>query len=1053
MEHCQPLDGEASVIPSVGNPGDYTYSWYAGKNVLVNPSFPVTGNVLTGLAAGFYTVKAVNSNTTCQAPAVTIEVLDNTKSITITVVPDPAAYPTECESEDGTIKATISVAGGNTFGLDVKWFQSDPATTPPVKQDILKQSSMLFGSPVTDMLDQIPSGFYTIVVVNKDDNCESEKEYFLPTIRTDSLNVVPTDKTVCGLPGNGEIEALLVIKPKPVGATPTSKNDYIMELWKDGGATPVATIAGATNANNTFNFTALDTGKYYVYARRADPNRGDICETFSDYYEIKDMIVDPGLELDSVINTNCFDGLNNANGQVIATTSGPAVQSIHFFEGINITDIVNPGPIQTGVSNTLNNLKGGYYTAVFTGTNRCAILSSIFVPADTSFIDANITTLPLTECAPYPPGDIDGSVTIVSLTEEKASGSTTTNSVAGYTVTWFDETGVTTIADPMAPAEVLENRMDGEYYVHLKNNITKCQSPQIVAVVDDLREFPVIELVDFLTPTQCLKVDLPKPNHDPVTQQRVGYLDINVTGTGPLTTTWTSSEIPPAVIMGDDVQGITTAGTFSVTVRNTNTTCSTTEQYVIPIERVPVVISASAVPLLSCINPDGQLSAIVTSADSLKTGRYTDYMYLWYFGQTDTTAIAHKQRVINDAIDTVYTLVVRDRVDASCEAQAFIEVEDGRIFPVVTAGMLKPLSVCDTTKAPADGMGYAEVDGNTIDYNFEWTGEPPQVNDIFDKDPIAEGLRTGIIYTVRASNKVTGCPGTAEVSVEFVPPPISPPNIVLLSDVTKCDVLDDYPQGPNTTDPDGALSVSVGGNVTDYIFDWYNPGDLINIAYTGIQYDTLPPGEYTVIATDRRTFCTATAKETVGFKPAYPEFVIETLPTVCELTTGSIYLTVTNNIEISDIVWEWTGDADGDGTAENFPIPNYETGPVVQEAQSGVYNVVVSTPQGCWQNGSALIKTEINPFNGISRNGDNMNSYFHINCIENFPFNIVKIYNRAGTLVFEGKNYDNNTVLFNGESNKGISIMGTNLPDGTYFYVIDKHDGSKPLAGYLEIVK
>jgi hypothetical protein len=30
--------------------------------------------------------------------------------------------------------------------------------------------------------------------------------------------------------------------------------------------------------------------------------------------------------------------------------------------------------------------------------------------------------------------------------------------------------------------------------------------------------------------------------------------------------------------------------------------------------------------------------------------------------------------------------------------------------------------------------------------------------------------------------------------------------------------------------------------------------------------------------------------------------------------------------------------------------------------------------------------------------------------------------------------------------------MGTNLPGGTYFYIIDKRDGSKPVAGYLEIV-
>jgi hypothetical protein len=31
--------------------------------------------------------------------------------------------------------------------------------------------------------------------------------------------------------------------------------------------------------------------------------------------------------------------------------------------------------------------------------------------------------------------------------------------------------------------------------------------------------------------------------------------------------------------------------------------------------------------------------------------------------------------------------------------------------------------------------------------------------------------------------------------------------------------------------------------------------------------------------------------------------------------------------------------------------------------------------------------------------------------------------------------------------------MGNSLPDGTYFYLIDRGDGGKPMAGYLEIVK
>jgi hypothetical protein len=66
----------------------------------------------------------------------------------------------------------------------------------------------------------------------------------------------------------------------------------------------------------------------------------------------------------------------------------------------------------------------------------------------------------------------------------------------------------------------------------------------------------------------------------------------------------------------------------------------------------------------------------------------------------------------------------------------------------------------------------------------------------------------------------------------------------------------------------------------------------------------------------------------------------------------------------------------------------------------------------------------------------------------------VKIFNRGGLLVYEQSNYDSNTERrFAGISNKGISLLGTELPIGTYFYVVDKNDGTKPKVGYLELVR
>jgi len=44
-------------------------------------------------------------------------------------------------------------------------------------------------------------------------------------------------------------------------------------------------------------------------------------------------------------------------------------------------------------------------------------------------------------------------------------------------------------------------------------------------------------------------------------------------------------------------------------------------------------------------------------------------------------------------------------------------------------------------------------------------------------------------------------------------------------------------------------------------------------------------------------------------------------------------------------------------------------------------------------------------------------------------------------------------VVFSGIGEKGVYAFGNELPDGTYFYIIDKRDGSKPITGYLELVR
>ena len=83
---------------------------------------------------------------------------------------------------------------------------------------------------------------------------------------------------------------------------------------------------------------------------------------------------------------------------------------------------------------------------------------------------------------------------------------------------------------------------------------------------------------------------------------------------------------------------------------------------------------------------------------------------------------------------------------------------------------------------------------------------------------------------------------------------------------------------------------------------------------------------------------------------------------------------------------------------------------------------------------------------GVSPNGDLDNDYLVIPCIERFPDNRIKIYNRYGTLIYQTNNYDN---TWDGRANKGTPASSGLLPVGTYFYILEINGLAKPLQGYV----
>ena len=82
--------------------------------------------------------------------------------------------------------------------------------------------------------------------------------------------------------------------------------------------------------------------------------------------------------------------------------------------------------------------------------------------------------------------------------------------------------------------------------------------------------------------------------------------------------------------------------------------------------------------------------------------------------------------------------------------------------------------------------------------------------------------------------------------------------------------------------------------------------------------------------------------------------------------------------------------------------------------------------------------------NVISPNDDGNNDYFLVSCLDQFPDNELKIFNRWGDKVYETRNYQNDWA---GTHNQ------LPLPSGTYFYMLKLSEDGEPLQGFITIFR
>ncbi|MBT8235447.1 MAG: gliding motility-associated C-terminal domain-containing protein [Bacteroidia bacterium] len=133
---------------------------------------------------------------------------------------------------------------------------------------------------------------------------------------------------------------------------------------------------------------------------------------------------------------------------------------------------------------------------------------------------------------------------------------------------------------------------------------------------------------------------------------------------------------------------------------------------------------------------------------------------------------------------------------------------------------------------------------------------------------------------------------------------------------------------------------------------------------------------------------------------------------------------------------------------------------VVQVPNPGTYSntarILSSSPtDGDPSNNISIAEVQVNErttedcgffFNQFSPNGDGTNDRLRINCLELYPNNSIEIFNRYGSLVFEAQNMTAENTWDGTRNNKEV-------PDGTYFYILDLGDGSEIQKGWIQIIR
>jgi gliding motility-associated-like protein len=474
-----------------------------------------------------------------------------------------------------------------------------------------------------------------------------------------------------------------------------------------------------------------------------------------------------------------------------------------------------------------------------------------------------------------------------------------------------------------------------------------------------------------------------------------GWAHLSVSGgsIGNYTYNWTTTN-GSGIVQGQRDQNALSAGSYHIVISDLNN-CSIVKD--ITLTQPPEFLIQLAPVNITCKSPgfnNGSINLTVS-------GGIGPYTYLWSNGAVSED--------ITDLTPGNYSVTVRD-------INGCIKIASAEIQLPPVLNYTKSLSDYNGFNISCNGMsnGFIHIDPTTgsAPFVYTWTGPAGFTSSSKNVSDIRAGQYSLLIVD---NNE-------CKASETFV---LSEPEKLTIN----YDLSESTAGGFNINcagDSSGFITVNPLNQVktVDYLWD---------DGLFGKTRTNLPAGNYNLIISDANN-CHASAVITLT-EPDSIKIIFNITPPFCpDKPDGRIETSITGGVSGNNYSYYWSDNSTGRNLT-NIP--------------EGKYKVTVTDLNGCIADKSADVEamneTCLVIPNAMSPNGDLINDVWNIGMIELYPSMEVKIFNRWGQSIWRSeKGYPR---PWDGTSN------GSALPIDSYHYIIDLHNGSKPLVGNITIVR